>query len=380
MFLPVLLFTLAFLGGPAHANDDVAGILDDLTSDSAPCAGEIDGLDAAVAADARDLRARRARGVCRYRLGRLEMAWDDLLVGLDRTASEPQALVVGAILAARRGDGDQAATWLGQARRAAGPAHPQVQRGEIVVLGASGSLPEAWQKLDAALESTDEDPVLRVAATELVALDPDNATPRARAAIGRRVQTVTRHNRASSWLNGGQPAACLHEADNALSEADPADTGAILALHELAWRCAVAAGQVGPATRHLKTLGRDATSRLPPGAMIAHVRLMRDAGQASTALKMLRLVKVSSDVDRRDVATLKVGLYESTGDLDAALAAASDDASPVRRATLAKALVAAGRTVDAVALLDRTCPAMEGVDARTCKDWQLRLQRSLPDR
>lgn len=375
----VLLSALALLNGPAHAIDDVAGILNDLTSDSAPCAGEIDRLDAAVAADARDLRARRARGVCHYRLGRLEMAWDDLVVGLERQASEPEPLVVGAILAARRGDADQSAVWLTQARASAGRDHPQVLRGEIIVLGASGRLPQAWQELDAALQNTNEDPVLRVAATELVALDPDNATPLARAAIGRRVQTVTRHNRASTWLNGGQPAACLHEADNALAEADPKDTDAIHALHELAWRCAVAAGQVGPATRHLKVLGLHATAGLPSGAMIAHVRLMRDAGQTSTALKMVRLVTVSSDVDRRDLATLKVGLYRSAGDLDAALAAATESASPVQRATLAKDLVAAGRTVDAVTLLERTCSAMDDADARTCTDWRDRLQKSLSE-
>jgi len=373
----VLASFVALLHQPMQANDDVARILEDLTSDAAPCAGEIDALDAAVKADAADMQARRARGVCRYRLGRLQMAWDDLVASLDPSAQEVEALVVGAILAARRKDTDRARTWLAQARRAGGSEHPQVLRGEVVVMGASGQLPEAWKQLDAALASTDEHAALRVAATEMVALDPDNATPLARAAIGRRVQTVTRHNRASSWLNAGQPAACAHEAENALAEADPEDTDAIRSLHELAWRCAVAAGQVGPATRHLKTLGRQAAGTLPPGAMIAHVRLMRDAGQVPTALKMLRLVKPATDADRRDIATLAVGLHTGQGDLDAALTAATDDASPISRTRLAKALVAAGRTSDAVALLDRTCPQMERADARECSAWNKRLKGSL---
>lgn len=380
MQLLALISLSTMLLGPSLAKDDVARILEDISSEAAPCAGEIAALDAAVEADAADLRARRARGVCRYRLGRLELAWEDFMAGLQPTATQVEPLVVGAILAARRGDTAHATRWLSQARGAspAGGNDPQVMRGEIVVLGASGSLPQAWQKLDAALASTDEHPVLQVAATEMVALDPDHATPMARAAISRSVQMVTRHNRASSWLTAGQPATCLYEAEAALKEADPSEVDGVRRLRELAWRCAVAAEQVGPATRHLKTLGRQATATLPPGAMVAHVRLMRDAGQVSTALKMLRLVQPVDDVDHRNIATQAVGLNILLGDLDAALAAATAQSSPVSRTKLAKALVAAKRTTDAVELLDRTCPQMPSPDASECAKWTARLKADAP--
>ena len=373
MTLPVLFSLSLLLQAPSLANNDVAQILEDISSEAAPCSGEIGALDAAVQAKPDDLKARQARGVCRYRLGRLELAWEDFTASLQPSASEVEPLVVGAILAARRGDSARASSWLAQARGAAGDDHPQVLRGEIVVLGASGSLPQAWQKLDAALAATDEHPVLRVAATELVVLDPDHATPSARAAIGRSVQMVTRHNRASSWLTAGQPATCLYEAEEALKQADPEEADGIQRLHALAWRCAVAAKQVGPATRHLKTLGRQGAASLPAGAMVAHARLMRDAGQVATALKMLGLVKPATATDQRDVASLAVGLNIALGHLDAALAA-SARASPVTRTKLAKALVAADRTADAVALLDQTCPQMHASDARECASWVARLK------
>ena len=359
--------------GSARASDDVGAILAGVTSARAPCADQIAALDAAVGADPQSTEPRQARGVCLYRLGRLELAWADLELGLAEpggvTAIEP--LVVGAILAARRGDHPRSGQWLGRAETLGGAAHPQVQRGRLVTQAVRGDLAGAWAGLDAALERTEEDPVLRVAATELISLDLDGATPRARAAVGRRVHTVTRHNRASGWLNAGQPAACLHEAEGALEVADPDEADAIAALQALAWRCGVAAAQVGPATRHLKAMGRDALAEQPAGTVIAHVRLLRDAGQAGSALKLLALVRPQSPADHQDVATLGVGLRTATGDLDGALAAAEGPASAVSRANLAKALAAAGRTADAVALLDRTCAELE--QPAPCKEWRRHL-------
>jgi tetratricopeptide (TPR) repeat protein len=360
----------------AAAADDVAAILSDLTSVEAPCAGQIEALDAAVVLHPADRSARRARGVCLYQLGRLELAGADLDQALESvsTVSDVEPLVVGAILAARDGRDAVARARLARAEAVGGAASAQVVRGTVVVRGSLGDFPGAWAALDQALERNVEDPVLLVAATEMIALDPDGATPTARAAIGRRVKTVTRHNRASGWLNAGQPAACVHEAEGALAEADSEDAEAIAALHVLAWRCAVAAGQVGPATRHLKAMGRAALADQPPGTVIAHVRLLRDAGEAATALKMLGLVRPESDVDRREVATLVVGLNTLRGDLDAALGAANEQASPVSRANLAKALHAAGRTTDAVAVLERTCSALE--DPPTCETWLEHLRNS----
>ena len=312
-----------------------------------------------------------------YRLGRLERAREDLDRALQPlsavTVVEP--LVVGAILAGRAGDGVLARARLVRATELAGASAPQVLRGAIVVQGCLGDFARAWTALDSALVRSAEDPVLRVAATELIALDPDGATERARAAVGRRVKTVTRHNRASGWLNAGQPAACVHEAEGALSDADPGDTDAIAALHVLAWRCGVAAGQVGPATRHLKSMGRMALKDQPAGTVIAHVRLLRDAGEAQTALKLLGLVQPVSEADRRDRATLQVGLRVAAGDLDGALAHATPEASAVSRARLAKALHAAKRTAEAVDLLHTACPLLD--DGGACEQWleHLRSQR-----
>ena len=374
MHLGWLVLWIAGILGSARASDDVAAILSDLSSIDAPCADEIEGLDAAVAARPDDREARLARGVCLYRLGRLELARGDLNQALEPSSavSLTEPLVVGAILAARAGNGLQARTRLERARALAGARDPQVLRGTILVQGSLGDLPGAWKALDAALLASAEDPVLRVAATELIALDPDGATERARAAVGRRVKTVTRHNRASGWLNAGQPAACVHEAEGAIVDADPDDADAIAALHVLAWRCGVAAGQVGPATRHLKAMGRSALKKQPPGTVIAHVRLLRDAGEAATALKLLSLVQPASDVDRRDVATLQVGLRVALEDLDGALARATADASAVSRARLAKALHAAGRTADAVGLLDAVCPLLD--DVGECTQWRDHLE------
>lgn|GEM_PF-6330848 len=365
----VVLLLGATLPVAVRAQDDVAAILADLSATEAPCAGQIQALDDAVALDPTNQAARLARGVCLYRLGRLESARTDLDQALDpvKAVDAVEALAVGAILAARNGDAARAEARLSRARKVAGAKHPQVLRGSVVVQGVLGDFPGAWSALDRALDQSAEDPILRTAATELIALDPDGATDRARAAVGRRVKSVTRHNRASGWLNAGQPAACLHEAEGALAEADPEDTAAIASLHELAWTCGVAAEQVGPATRHLKAMGRAALADQPAGTVIAHVRLLRDADQGRSALKMLSLVQPVSAADLRDVATLGVTLRTEQGDLDTALQLATDTASPVSRANLAKALHAAGRTADAVSLLDRTCPQLD--DPAACRAW-----------
>lgn len=374
--LPAALFALC-LARSARTEDDVASILADLSSTAAPCADRIGALDRAVEAQPGDPALRRERGLCLYQLGRLELARADLVAGLvaDGAGADPEPWVVGAILDARAGLRPSALARLAQARELAGREHPMVLRGAILLQGIHGDYPGAWAALDAALERHREDPVLRVAATELIALDPDGATASARAAVGRRVKTVTRHNRASGWLNAGQPAACVHEAEGALSESDPDDAAAVAALQVLAWRCGVAAGDVGAATRHLKAMGRSALAEQPPGTVIAHVRLLRDAGQLGSALKLLQLVQPRAEVDRQERATLAVGIRVLQGDLDGALSEASAETSAVGRANLAKALHAAGRTAEAVSLLDRTCSELD--DPKACEAWRAHLRSGL---
>jgi len=375
--IALAVFCLGSFALEVRAEDDVAAILADLASADVPCAGQIDAFDGAVSLDPSNRSARRARGVCLYRLGRLELARADLKIGLDPVSgvTETEPLVVGAILEAREGEQAQARAWLDRARSLSSRSDPMVLRGVIVVQGVSGDFPGAWKELDRALERSAEDPVLRVAAMELIALDPDGASEVARAAIGRRVKSVTRHNRASGWLSAGQPAACVHEADGAIADADREDIEAIAALHVLAWRCGVAAEQVGPATRHLKAMGKETLSKQPAGTVIAHVRLLRDAGQVRSALKLLALTRPVSDLDGRDVATLAVGLRILLGDLDGALVHATEEASPVSRANLAKALHEAGRTAEAVALLDRSCAELD--DAPGCVSWREHLRGGL---
>lgn len=373
--------SLSFVGPLAADGDDVGAILDELSATAAPCADEIAGLDARVAAAPSDLVARRARGVCLYQLGRLEYAWADLKLGLsmpDAATQDPEPAVVGAILAARRGENAAVVRYLAMASAAHSDRHPQVVRGRIVTRGAGGDLGGAWAALDKALKRSGEHPAVRTAALELIALDPDGATPSARAATTRAVTAVTRHNRAAGWLSAGHPDACVAEAEGALSEADPSDIEQVEALELLAWRCAVAASLVGPATRHLKEMGRARANTLPPGTLIQHVRLVRDAGQPATALKLLSLVQPVSVADHRDVATLRVGLLTALGQLDDAVLAATSDASAVSRANLAKALVADGRTADALVLLSVVCPAMTGRAAADCVRWQGQLQATTP--
>jgi len=374
--LPAALIVLC-VAGSVRAEDDVASILADLSSTAAPCADRVGALDTAVEAQPGDPALRRERGLCLYQLGRLELARADLALGLVEHGAglDPEPWVVGAILDAREGLRPSAGARLAQARKLVGGEHPVVLRGTILLQGIHGDYPGAWAALDAALERHREDPMLRVAATELIALDPDGATAAARAAVGRRVKTVTRHNRASGWLNAGQPAACVHEAEGALSESDPEDAAAIAALHVLAWRCGVAAGEVGAATRHLKAMGRARLAEQPPGTVIAHVRLLRDAGQHDSALKLLQLVRPRAEVDRQERATLAVGIRVLKGDLDGALTEASAEASAVSRANLAKALHAAGRTAEAVSLLDRTCGELD--DPKACERWRAHLRTGL---
>ncbi len=365
--------TLARLWLGLTSAEDLAPVLDGLTGAPLPCAADLPALESAVTANPGNLDARRARGVCLYQLGRLEWAWDDLSLALAQPTAEPEALAVGAIVAARQGHAADSRRILGVLQGAAAPDHAQRIRAEIVVKAILGDRAGAWRDIVAALDKHGELPELRVAATELVALDPDGAPARVRQALGRRVNTVTRANRASGWLNAGQPAACLAEAQGALAEADPTDEN-IASLQILIWRCAVAAGQVGPASQALKAIGRGAVSELQPGTMIAHVRLVRDAGEPAMALRLLALVPVASDADRQDVANLSVGLRILTGDLDGAIAALAAQPSAITRTQLARALSEAGRKGDAANVLDGACEAMTGNDAATCTAWRGRLR------
>jgi hypothetical protein len=243
---------------------------------------------------------------------------------------------------------------------------PSLARAEMNVLAGEKRFREAWARCDQALDRWPRDASVALAAAELTSFDPRGATPKARAAIARPADAVSRYNEAVAVLSKGDAAHCLAAVRPALPEAEPRDRQRFLAL---AHGCAAQAGELAAADAFLAELGGNATA----AGALRHAELLVAAGRLGEARALLD--PLPPETEGRD--TLLLRLLVKEGDLDAALAIARlGRAAPETRANLALKLDGASRPADAAEVLRGACPGMTGEGAVRCYAMLGRLEEA----
>jgi len=338
----------------ALASDDLQSQLNALTARKHACDDAIPALDARLADRPGDDEARFHRADCRYQVGRLAWALEDVA-----QLAEPSvdARVLHAVLLARQGQLDRAQ----QLARGLPRQSPERNRADGVILAARGHLPAAWQRVDAGLASWPDSPHSLRLAGELAALDPEGVTPAAAEVLARPTRFAEVYNRGVNRLNAQDGRGCLAHVAEAETLAGPVEAPV---LGRLGHQCAALAGDLEAAAGWLVLAGGVAFA--DPNAVLRQAELMRRAGDDGALALFQAAVPVTLRQERlRD--TGRVTILTAAGQLDDALAA-TDQASGVSRANLAVALKRADRQEEAVVLLTAACEDMTGDDAVTC--WQ----------
>jgi hypothetical protein len=237
-------------------------------------------------------------------------------------------------------------------------------RVRAVLEAAAGRPAAAWPIVDEALRRWPRDPHAVRAAAEVASLDPDHVTPAAQAAIRRPADVVHHHNKAVAALNGGDGARCLTHVQSAVAVATEEE---LPRLQEVGYACAVSAGRPDEASRLM--LARRSVAALPAESVVRHGKLLLDAGRAHEAARLLRVLRTDDPTLARDAGSLRIRAHIADGDLDAALAVVRSAAShPASRANLAAKLAKADRPGEARALLEATCPELDGKAAADCEE------------
>lgn len=339
---------------------------------AAPPMPEVDGgrtcgADVVTAASAPELISDRVQ--CWYEVGRYDKARALLAERGGGDTAEDAAVYV--ILVARGGDVAGARRALDHARQRFG-AQPALERAALVQRLAGGDA-GAWTELDAALAARPHDPQLVRAAAEMTALQPDAATPTARAAVGREEGAAARYNGAALRFEAGDWTGCGEVADAGLAVlADAPDRGLEARLLGLAHRCAVAGEDLSTANRRLKALGpARARVEIDDGALVQHAQLLGAAGAPKAGAKLLGLKPTVAPAIQPTRDSVELRLRREAGDLEGALAVARRGlTTAAARANLARSLHEAGRTTEARVLLGAACPELRGAARRQCEQYR----------
>ena len=309
---------------------------------------------------------------CLYENGRYQVARDTLDAawrGADAAAFHTlgprgaEGLALYAILLAHGQRGAEAQALLGAAPQALG-AHTHLQRASVMVRAYGGDRPGAWSALASLRAAQPEDLALLRAVAELASMDPDGIPDDARAVLTVRSTPDARYTRAVRHLNDRAPRACLEAVRQSLPELPEAERPR---FRTLGYTCAVQAEDTGAATALLKEVGPTAARSLPADAVIGHARLIADAGDLPTAVKLAALTTPVSPEQRGLVQTLRLRAALEAGALDAGVAiVAEGGASAASRANLARALVQANRIAEAAPVLESACPELKGEAAGQC--------------
>ena len=361
----MVIVAMLVLGLARAAQADLHAAVSEPATD---CAALVPDLDGRLASDPGDAATLVQRATCLYRVGRMEWALADALgANLDAPGLDPALAHDGAVLrvvllarAGRLAEARSAFSVLqGRWEDASG-----VSRARALLAAAEGDTASAWRQVDAALARWPNDVHSAWLAAEMTALDPRHATAGALDAVDAPASKSPdyAYNRAVSALSARRFDDCLREIA-AAAAALTAENHRRLA--RVGYSCAVEAGRFDEARTLLEAAG--GVGAVDASSVVVQAQAIADAGDVGAAIDLLTGCVPASTAETGNVATLLVRLFTDAGRLDEALAAAGD-ALPRSRANLALALRKAGRGAEALALLQDTCPVMQGADAARCYD------------
>ncbi|MFT4974670.1 MAG: tetratricopeptide (TPR) repeat protein [Myxococcota bacterium] len=373
----------------AAQDDSPENILSNIFTAKHECDALMPKLDAAVASNPSGVGPLLARANCYYRVGRYGWVRRDVnAVFQGRTvrdavtqataegASEAEAraivetgVVLQVFLATDEGQLNSARSAYREGQRYFGDT-AAMDRARVMVTSGEGDNLKAWQRVDAMLDKHPGDPHAFMAAAEMASRDYRNITEKANALLNAPASAVGWYNEAVAAYQTGDYERCWDNVRAGLDSVAPEDHSR---FYRLGYTCAVTEGSVSRSNQIIRESGD--ISSLRPDAVILHADVLCKTERYAAAVALLSRVQVETVEQRTDAETLQVRCLMLSGDLDGALGVASHNyAQPNTIANLALQLKDAGRTDEARAVLEPTCPRMQGADAPRCFELLEKLQ------
>lgn len=387
-----LIFTLGVLlaSQPAAAQDDAAeNVLSDIFTAKHECDELMPQLDAAVEARPDGVEPLLARANCYYRVGRYgwvrrdvdkvfqgrsvrDAVQDAIRDGVSEDVAKEIVsigVVLQVFLAVDDGRSGSARSAYQAGKRYFGDTSAMA-RANVLVTSGSGDNLKAWQLVDEMLERHPGDPHAFMAAAEMASRDYRNITDRANALLNAPANAVGWYNEAVAAYQTGDYESCWQTVRQGLDSIPPEEHSR---FYRLGYTCAVTEGSLSRSNQIIRESGD--ISSLRPEAVILHADVLCDADRYDAALVLLRRIKLETVEQRADAETLQVRCMMADGDLDGALDVANrNHAQPGSIANLALALQEAGRIGEARAVLEPSCPRMQGQDATRCYEFLEKLR------
>jgi tetratricopeptide (TPR) repeat protein len=275
---------------------------------------------------------------------------------LERMQSEGAELLVGLLI--EKGDLSGAQARLQTAREALG-SEAALSAAQLRLHMAQGKLGEAWATADSALKVWSRHETLLNAAGELALQDPSHLSPAVRQALADSHRWSDRYNLALAAHKAGDAAGCAQAATLAQAGAGSGRPE----VARLAWTCAVDAADLARADQIV-----GAVKDVPHSGAYNHALLRYKAGRKAEAWALLEpLLPRPSGKASTDAAIAALGLRclaETQRYGEAIQLAKRNDISPADLVWLGGLLASQGRDPEALALLQRGCPALSSPDRR----------------
>ncbi len=250
------------------------------------------------------------------------------------------------------------------------PPHAGLTAGAARIAMARGDGARAATLLDQGLSTWPDDPGLLDAASIIILSDPQAATPRVAASLGRSRVWAHPHNLAVSQLKRDDPAACLATIGAARDRLSGSLAAAsAIRLAHLGLRCAAEAEDLSAARVLLPRAGE--LKSIPPVTRFNLALLEQQDGRPDGAWRLIRDLAAQPPNDNallaRAVLGLGIRLHVERGRPADAIALAQHAASdPADAHWLASRLAASGDLSNARMLLQGACPRLVGDQGGRC--------------
>ena len=334
------------------------------------------------------------RGVNHYMLGNTEAAGEDLsfafqteaweqretqtegftevtttITTLDLVDQRKTGAAMLVVMAVRSGDVPEGTRVATRARDTFGD-HPQVLAATARLELAGGESKTAWTILESAMRPFDSTLFVQSVASEMVALDPENAPVSVTDWLKQAGQWTAYYNAAAGHLKTRQFEACVHEAAEGLVTFP--DHPKMLAV---GYPCAARA-DLQRAEQWLLASG--GAKKAEPWSVIAHARSLRQYQRPDDALRLLQRMsrKLTGDLAAQRE-TLALDILLDGKRLDEALHWSTGHA-PIAEANVGYALIQAERYTEALKLLTEVCPALNGTSGQVSCDQMLEYVKGSP--
>ena len=242
-------------------------------------------------------------------------------------------------------------------------AGPHLSAAEVRLLRATGEPEEGWRRLQVALTTWIDAPVLLTLAAEWGLAEPAALPEEAATALAASSRWEDRYNLAGIYHQSGRHPECVTEIRRAAGSGGPAtDDASRLKLWQLGYRCAAQAQDLEAIEEAARRTGPLTT--LDPTSRVNHALLRYSAGQGSAALEPLEALSGSPSVTLL-AATITTRVHGEAGSWTPAINAAAG-APAAEQYWLGQRLVDAGKLAEGIDMLQTACPNLTDDERIRC--------------